>query len=411
MNLDSAFCNWLLRLPLLNLFAANEFVYVHDNEDMECIGKSIVWLFRRHISFPELMLCGSQVLRVIPELMALHWDDQRLLKLTILQDKDESFSDNSDNNLCNSLVADLINKHQKFTSFEIRSEEFVPGRILQLVDTSSISRLTSLKLPLPLVDLNDVMLEILSEHCSNLVVLEIPGLFDNASTLKLQTLLLKNVYLVELSLLSCAFSTDWIYVLSQLVMLNFLSMNVWIPSKQKLEASIRQLGMVCSKLEYFELKGANVFVTEYVRFYVDKRARHHHKMYISDNSNSSPLWLHSFSSSSVKTLTLFRAENLTTAFLDAISVRLPALEVLTFEDMRAFSSKLPKMVSECVGLTTINIKDCAGISVDNLLELISANKDLVNVDIDQDTLTVEDFQKVVRRLQLCTNDVFFCPEK
>lgn len=116
-------------------------------------------------------------------------------------------------------------------------------------------------------------------------------------------------------------------------------------------------------------------------------------MYIADWTNPSPLWLHSFSSSSVKTLTLSHVENLSTAFLDAISVRLPALEVLTFEDMRVFSSELPKMVSECAGLTTINIENCAGISVDNLLELISANKNVVNVDIDQDTLTVDDFQK------------------
>jgi hypothetical protein len=40
------------------------------------------------------------------------------------------------------------------------------------------------------------------------------------------------------------------------------------------------------------------------------------------------------------------------------------------------------------------IKDCAaGISVDNLLELVSANKNVVNFTIAQDSLTVTDFHK------------------
>jgi hypothetical protein len=395
-KLDSAFCNEVLRYQLLSLFASKHYVLENVHHEQKFYDP-FAWLFRRQISFNELILYGSQFVKIAPELMTFHWNDNQM-NLKVLQDKDKSQLKNGlfERDMSSKVMADFINKHPNLTSIEIRSDGFDPHEVFKLVNSHLISKITVLRLPVRSKRFGFTWIRLLSEHCSNLLVLEIDCLSRIELTIDLQTLLLKNSRLVVLSLRMIIFRATLVDILSNF--LKFLKCltftRMFFSGPENLEESFEKLVNVGIKLNYLKII-LSEFLPPTIRFCVDKVDGQHHKLYIEDRSNSSPLWLHSFSSSSVKTLTLFRAENLSTAFLDAISVRLPALEVLTFEDMRAFSSELPKMVSECAGLTTINIANCAGISVDNLLELISANKDVVNFTIAQDSLTVAGFQTLL----------------
>jgi hypothetical protein len=394
-NLDSAFCNQDLRPTLMGLFVNDDFVLFEDEDDDGDIHEEAsVWLCGRQISFGQLKLCGSQFLRVAPELLELLWDDRRLVKLTILQDSEENAIARKNVEGHDQLVAALINKHRRFTSIEIESDGFEASKIFKLVEEALVSRLTSLKLNRNAHKPNN-LIKLLSDLCSTLRVLEVGCSIHLPS--QLQTLLVKNDQLTELSLQWCKFSSTLVNCLCNLEVLKYVRLGMFYDHSGDVQDCVEELGNACKKWVYFELNGSNFFHGDRLRFCVDKQDEQHHKMYIGDWVNPSTLWLLWFSSKSVKTLTLSSdVRNLSTAFLDDISVRLSALEVLTFDDMLEFSSGLPKLVSKCVCLTTIIIKDCqAAISVDNLLEIFCANKNIVNFTIEQETLTVAGFKKLL----------------
>jgi hypothetical protein len=320
--------------------------------------------------------------------------------LTILQDSEENAIARKNVEGHDQLVAALINKHRNFTSIEIESNGFEASKIFELVEEALVSRLTSLKLSRNAHKPNN-LIKLLSDQCSTLKVLEVGCSIHLPS--QLQTLLVKNVQLTELSLQWCKFSSTLVNCLSNLKFLKYVRLGMFYDHIGDVQDYVEELGNACKKWVYFELNGSNFSHGDRCRFCVDKQDELHHKMCIGDWVNPSTLWLLSFSINSVKTLTLSSdVSNMSTAFLDAISVRLPALEILTFDDMLDFSSKLPKMVSKCVCLTTIIIEDCdAVISVDNLLELFCANKNIVNFTIAQETLTVAGFTTLLDGCSKC----------